>query len=393
MRSSTHSSITTKTRSRSSSSSRATQKMSIFANTTLRELGELLSGAESVLLFSHINPDPDAIGSSTALCLALRQQGVRSFVVLDEPLPGYMRFLERDLEAGCSDGAEGSCSAGAQGGSPLTLDQDIIPEPDISLCIDCSEDSRLLGREESYYRGKVTVAIDHHQVKECSRDYYYVDSGTAACSQIVYQLMKEMGWPLDHRIAELLYAGLDGDTGCFMHSNTTSEVFRMAADLIEYNVDINTINVNLYQSKELAEVLIEARILLQMELIAGGRALIGKVTPKDLEACNATVEDTNQVIDAMRKVVGVEIAALLKQDGPKVRATMRAKTDCDVQRIASANGGGGHIKAAGFSSFDPIDQVYDKLKGEITEEIERVLGPADEHILGSAAEEEPEDDR
>ena len=88
--------------------------MSIFANTTLRELGELLSGAESVLLFSHINPDPDAIGSSTALCLALRQQGVRSFVVLDEPLPGYMRFLERNLEAGgSSDGAEGSCSAAA----------------------------------------------------------------------------------------------------------------------------------------------------------------------------------------------------------------------------------------------------------------------------------------
>ena len=342
--------------------------MSIFANTTLRELGELLSGAESVLLFSHIDPDPDAIGSSTALCLALRQQGVRSFVVLDEPLPGYMRFLERDFEE-----------------SPLTLDQDIIPEPDISLCIDCSEDSRLLGREESYYRGKVTVAIDHHKVKECSRDYYYVDSSTAACSQIVYQLMKEMGWPLDHRIAELLYTGLDGDTGCFMHSNTTSEVFRMAADLMEYDVDINTINVNLYQSKELAEVLIEARILLQMELIAGGRALIGKVTPEDLEACNATVEDTNQVIDAMRKVVGVEIAALLKQDGPKVRATMRAKTDCDVQRIASANGGGGHIKAAGFSSFDPIDQVYDKLRGQVTEEIERVLGPA--------AEEEPEGDR
>ena len=266
--------------------------MSIFANTTLRELGELLSGAESILLFSHINPDPDAIGSSTALCLALRQQGVRSFVVLDEPLPGYMRFLERDLEAGGSDGAEGSCSAAADGGSPLTLDQDIIPEPDISLCIDCSEDSRLLGREESYYRGKVTVAIDHHKVKECSRDYYYVDSGTAACSQIVYQLMKEMGWPLDHKIAERLYAGLDGDTGCFMHSNTTSEVFRMAADLMEYDVDINTINVNLYQSKELPEVLIEARVLQQMELIAGGRALIGKVTPEDLEKLLETLRQS-----------------------------------------------------------------------------------------------------
>ncbi len=357
--------------------------MSIFANTTLRELGELLSGARSVLIFSHINPDPDAIGSSMALCLTLRQQGVRSFVVVDGPLPEYMAFMEEGFGP-AEDGGEGSLS-------PLTADQDIIEEPDISLCIDCSDDRRIAGREKSFARGKVTVAIDHHQISECSRDHYYVDSGAAACSQIVYELMGEMGWPLDHKIAEVLYTGLDGDTGCFMHSNTTSQVLRMAADLLECEVDINKINVNLFQSKSLPAVRIEARTLQQMELIAGGRAVLARIREEDLEACGAEVEDASQVIDALREIRGVEIAALLKQDGDKVRATMRAKTDCNVAAIAGTFGGGGHIKAAGFSCAEPMDQVYDRLKEAVAEEIDRVLGPAGEESCGGPEAEPAED--
>lgn len=341
--------------------------MSIFANATLKELGKLLAGADSVLLFSHVNPDPDAIGSAMALCLALRRQGVRSFVVLDEPVPKYLRFLEEGLEEAEETGA-GLC------GSPLTTDPDVIPDPEISLCIDCSEDYRIGGRRASFARGEVTAAIDHHQAKECDRDYYYIDNEAAACCQIVYQMMREMDWPLDRKSAELLYTGLNGDTGCFMHSNTTARVHRMAAELLEFGVDINKVNVNLYQSKDLREVRLESRILQHLELFADGKAVISAASQEDYDACGAGPEHAGQVIDQLRVIDGVEIAAFLRQDGEKVRGTMRSKTAGNVARIAGEFGGGGHIKAAGFTSELPMEELYPRLQGAIAAEIRRMDG-------------------
>ena len=325
-----------------------------------------MAAADSVLLFPHIDPDPDAIGSCLALCRALRQQGKKAWILTD-PLAEYLQFTVRH-EADDNGSAEDP--GRDPNGKMTTQNAAVIGQPDICVMVDCSEDKRISGREEAFFSGGKTLCIDHHRVSECSYDHYHIDPALAATAQLVYRMMQEMDWPLDERIAEALYAGICGDTGCFMHSNTTPEIHRIAADLQEHGVDINYVNVNLYQSKDLRSVRVSVKALEAMELLADGRAVISKLSNEDFDACGAKVEHADTVIDDLRVIRGVEIAAFLKENGDKVRGNLRSKTDANVAEIAVKFGGGGHIKAAGFTAYQPLDEVYEQLK----EEILRTLG-------------------
>lgn len=359
--------------------------MTITSNATLKEMGTILAGAKSVLLFPHINPDPDAIGTGMALCRALRQQGITAWVLVDGPLPDYLQFLLTRKAARVradsriaqdfydKDIIEGAAADPGldPDGITITYDPSVLESPDISLCIDCSDETRFAGREEAFYAGRIKCCIDHHMGASTMYDHYYIDSDAAACAQIVYHMIREMEWPITRLMAEELYTGINGDTGCFMHSNTTPEIHRIAADLMEHDFDINEIHVSLYQSKSPEEIRVQAKALSSIDLLADGKALMAKMTKEDFEACGADTEASENVIDALRVMRGVEIAAFLKEDGDLVRVSMRSKTTANVAEIAKRFGGGGHVKAAGFRTTLPMDEVYDRLRESIISAVEK----------------------
>ena len=325
----------------------------IKANTTLKEIGNILAAADSVLLFPHMNPDPDGIGSSMALCRALRGQGKTAWIILDSDLPGYMKYMEAGSDG---DGPDGPL---------ITLDQEILSEPDICVSMDGSDDSRITGREEIFHKGRTSLCIDHHLVKECDRDHYYIDPDAAATAQLIFTLMKEMDWPMDERIATDLYTGINGDTGCFMYSNTTPGIMRISAELMELGADTELVNVNLHQSRSLETVKVTMKVMETLDMFADGKAAMARLTKEMLESCNAKMEAADQVIDDLRSIEGVEIAAFVKEDGEVTRVNMRAKTCGNVAEIAERHGGGGHAKAAGFREEAPLEQVYETLREEI----------------------------
>jgi phosphoesterase RecJ-like protein len=68
------------------------------------------------------------------------------------------------------------------------------------------------------------------------------------------------------------------------------------------------------------------------------------------------------VIDVLRAVEGVELAALIREpprDGtPARKISLRSSSArVDVSAIARASGGGGHRQAAGFSSDLSIEEI------------------------------------
>lgn len=336
----------------------------INANSELKDLGRMMAEADTILLFPHIDPDPDAVGSCMALCMAMRQQGKACWVLMDGPMPSYMRFLiDRTSAEVRADGETPADPDRDPRGLTVTTNPQILgEEPDLCVLVDCSEKNRIEGREECFARGRTSLCIDHHHVIECFCDHYYIDPDAAATAQLIYHLFREMDWPLDARIAEALYTGINGDTGCFMHSNTTAEVHRIAADLMEYGVDANRINISLHQSRSPKDLAVHAKAIENMEFLAGGKVVVSRLSREDFEACGATVENAENVIDELRSIEGVEIAVILKQDGDVVRGSMRAKTRGNVARIAELFGGGGHIKAAGFRQRRSMDEVYEDLR-------------------------------
>ncbi len=319
------------------------------SNTSLKEIGSIMNGASSVAIFPHINPDGDALGSAIALCLHLRSEGKESFVILEDEFPRYVDFLD----TGCC-----SCST------------DYIGTPDVCICVDCCEEKRFPGSVQLYNSGRTKISIDHHEVEEPSGDYYYVDSGESAAAQIIYRLFLEMSWEIDSNAARHLYTGIVTDTGCFQYSNTGPETHMTAAELMKYDIGQNDIMVRLFQNISLRRVQLQAKVIENMEIFASGMAAVSYVTDELLEEMSAKIEDAEGMVDVLRNIEGVEIAAFLKEKGDSVRVSMRAKSSGDVNSIAVSLGGGGHIKAAGCTLDMDMSEALAVVKREITASLE-----------------------
>lgn len=318
-------------------------------NNSMKEIGQQLAAAKSVVLFPHISTDGDALGSCVALCVALRNAGKQAYILMEEETPEYVGFLDR-----------GYC----------TQDQDMIGEPDICMCVDCSETKRFPGRTEAFFRGKTTICIDHHVTSEPFADYNYIDGSAAATCELIYKLLTEMGTEITAEIAEALYTGISTDTGNFQYSNTTKETHLIAAELLDAGIDHNKLTVLLYQNTKLERLRITCRVLDNTEIFAGGKAAVSYVTQQMLSEESAVMEDAEGSIDLLRNIMGVEIAAIMKEREPGViKVSMRAKTTANVAEIASKFGGGGHIKAAGCTFNTDLQTALDQIKSAIEESL------------------------
>lgn len=325
----------------------------MIANVSLEKIGKTIQEADSILIFPHINPDGDAIGSACGLCDTLREHGKKAAVLLEEDAPEYLSFLDTSC---CMQDAEN------------------FGRPDLCICVDCSDEGRLNKRKKTYQSCGSTICIDHHLAAEnftekgfC--DHYYIDSSEAACSQIIYKLLQAMGLKPTPVAAELLYTGIVTDTGSFQYSNTTGDTHRIAADLLDLGVDHMKVTVALYQNIKRNKLDLEIKILDTMESFAKDQAVIAYVTEDMAEAAGALMEDAESAIDLLRNIEGVEIAALLKQREEGIKVSLRAKSWGGVDQIAAKFGGGGHKKAAGCTMHMSLKEAWAALK----EEIERAL--------------------
>ena len=316
----------------------------MISNASLGEIGNMLLEAESILIFPHVSPDGDAIGSCAALCRALRNEGKTALILIDEPVPEYLSFM--DIEY-------------------CTEDMDAVADPDVCVCVDCSEESRFPQRAKKFNEGRLRICIDHHATSGSFGDYYYIDGEEAATAQIVYKLLKETGIEIDRKIAESIYTGIDTDTGSFRYSNTTAETHRIAAELFEKGIDHNSIIVDLYQSESYKRLRMESLILEKTELLADGKAAVSYVTQQMLDDEGAALEDCEGVVDKLRNIRGVELAAFLKEKGEEIKVSMRAKSYGNVDSIAVKFGGGGHAKAAGCTLKMPMQEAMKTMKKEL----------------------------
>lgn len=320
-------------------------------NNSMKEIGEQLLAAESVLLFPHINMDGDTLGACTALCEALQTAGKRAAILVEEEVPEYVKFLD-----------QGYCSQ----------DPDVIEDPDICMCVDCSETKRFPGRTEAFFKGRVTICIDHHVTSEPFADYNYIDGGAAATCELVYSLLRTMGMEITKEMAEAIYTGISTDTGNFQYSNTTKDTHLIAAALMDAGIDHNKITVQLYQNTRLEKIRIINKVMENMLIFSDGRGAIAYASRQMMDDVGISVDETEGVIDILRNIMGVEIAAFVKErEADLIKVSLRAKTDGNVAAIAAEFGGGGHIKAAGCTLHTDLETACNQIKEAIEESLRK----------------------
>lgn len=221
--------------------------------------------------------------------------------------------------------------------------------------------------------GSVAVNIDHHHDNPRYGEAALVRGDASSTSELVCDIARAMDLRPSPRAAAALYAGISFDTGHFHHDSTAPSTFRTAAWLVELGVQVTAMYALLYERRSEASLRLWARVVATAIPVARSRALLAVVTLADIAATGAGPEETDGIVDSLRGVDGVEVAALVKEQptGVKVRVSLRSET-LDVSAIAAKQGGGGHRLAAGFSSDDSLEEVIAWLSSEL----ERCLSTA-----------------
>ncbi|HSR86866.1 MAG TPA: DHHA1 domain-containing protein [Streptosporangiaceae bacterium] len=313
---------------------------------------KVIDGAGQVCLACHVRPDADALGSMLAVLHALRSRlgsrpaGSPAVVASfgDDPfeVPAILRFLP--------------------GIELLTAPADYPVQPDVMLSFDAASIDRLGALTDRATAAAELIVLDHHVSNTKFGSINLVDPAAAATAVLAATLIDGLGVPLTEQIALGLYAGLATDTGSFKFSATTPEVHELAARLLATGIDPGAVSRELYDRAPftyihmLASAL--ARAVLERET-AGGLGLVWTtVTRADRVQAGLSLDAAESVIDEIRRTDEAEVAVVLKEDDAGVwQVSMRSKSLADVRAIASALGGGGHARAAGFSFAGAADEA------------------------------------
>lgn len=332
--------------------------MSARTNTSFQELAALFQSRESFVVLSHARPDGDAIGSSLALALALRAAGKRVRVFNEDPLPETLTFLP---------------------GSEL-LERPAPGEKvaaDVAVAVDCANRERLGANCLAALAGVGTwVNIDHHRSNEGYGDKYYIEAEAPATGEIVYNFLSEAGLPLTREIGDNLYVAISTDTGSFQYAGTTARTYEIGAALMRLGVSVSDLARETYENYPLRRVELLRGLLNTMQITHGGRVASWALTRELAERVGMKPEDSEGLIDHMRSIRGVVVAAAFEElPGPegKIRLSLRSKDRrVDVGNVCALFGGGGHSLAAGA-----------RLPGPLSDAQNRVFQALDEALSGS----------
>jgi phosphoesterase RecJ-like protein len=325
--------------------------MSNVATSDLERVAGELRTRDRFLLTAHEGPDGDALGSLLGMHKVLTQLGKDSVMFMaakEFPLPVEYRFL------------------------PL---EEVFHEPPADMAdrtvifLDCGNIDRM-PVEWLTSGGNDIINIDHHHDNTCFGDINLVEVGASCTAEIVYDLALLLGAKIKPEIASALYVGLITDTGKFMYENTNAHTHRVAAELIDAGVDVDDTYRRLYEHVPLEKLRLVSRALEGIQSYCDGRLMVSYITKADYDATGAGEEMTEGLIDHLRSIEGTKVAAVIRDLANRGRAARKVSLrssagDVDVSAIARLNGGGGHKRAAGFSTDLEIEALVAFLCDEL----------------------------
>ncbi len=311
----------------------------------MKQLLNWMNEAETIVLLPHLHADGDALGSCFALAELIKGLGKTPLVILEEEPQAKFDFLNGEFQ----------------------VFNGIVPEYDLVIAVDCSSLDRLGARQE-LFQGK-TACIDHHITDHPIGDLSYVQPDAAATAELVYEFALLTG-QMNIKIGTCIYTALCTDSGTFRYSSTTSKTMRIGADLIEAGVDAAFINRQLYEQISLGNLYFQGECIRNMQLHADGKIAATYLTKEKSDELGLTSDDTDVGGSIMLSVKGVHAGAFFHERTPGLfKVSLRSDEQIDVAEIAKYFGGGGHLRASGYTTDQPIDIAINELVVKLKEQL------------------------
>ena len=307
----------------------------------MHEIISILKKANRIALFSHVNPDPDTIGSTLALKLALEKMGKKVSVFCDAENMSDFDFLTSGI-----------------------YNADELSGFDLFVSVDVSAGNMLGKFEEAFCSFEKTIKIDHHSSGNdfASKQIVVTES---ACAVLIFDLIKKLKVNIDGEIATCLYFGICGDTGVFRNTNIDSKTFLVCSELLACGADYKKVYREFFDKQTIENVLISSNALLNAKLDADKNYAIMQVSSGDYKKFNATENESLGNLPNVLLNCGYKIAVILKQKDDCIRCSFRSQPEYDVSKIAVTFGGGGHKNASGCSIFESLTKAKDMVEEKI----------------------------
>lgn len=294
----------------------------------LAQVAAALRDATSVAVLAHVNPEADAIGSTLAAALTLREAGKRTGAFNAHPVPPDLRELP--------------------GASEVRQSVPREHEYGCYLVVDTANLGRTGGLLDGRRGGAVVVNVDHHAGNTRFGDVNWVEAEASSTGEMVLRLLRTMGLPISRDVAANLYAAILTDTGGFRYGNTTAQSLRAAADLVDAGAVPEAIAQGFSAHRVVGEWRLLGEVLAGMQVSADGRVAWIEVTAAACRRFGVGMEVTEDFIQYPRDLAGVRIAVAFKElSADEIRVSLRSSGSLDVTTLAAKFGGGGHRNAAG----------------------------------------------
>jgi phosphoesterase RecJ-like protein len=332
-----------------------------------------LKAASGILCVTHVNPDGDGLGSVVGILEAARGAGKLALPLLHADAPDRYGFL----------------LAGEQlaYGPALTS---LARQADTILVLDTCSDAQLgqLAAGLRQHHDKVVV-VDHHATADDIGTTRWIDTSAAAVGLMVLELIDALDWPLNDRAVLALAVAITTDTGWMRFSNTDGRCLRAMARLVEAGVRPDELYRRIYQTDRPQRLALLQRVLDSLDLKADGRLAVMHLRAEDFQQTGAKQEDTENLINEAMRLESVDAAVILVENGEQTRVSLRSRSEVDVAEVARRFGGGGHTRAAGLKSDEPIDQLKPKLVEAVVSRLARDTSPAEASLAPRPTPEPP----
>lgn len=315
----------------------------------MTELDSILKGVKTAAISGHVRPDGDCVGSTLAVYNYIKEYYPQIDVkIYLEPIPNVFKFLNRASEIDSNYADE--------------------KEFDLFIVLDCSDEGRMGEFVKYYESAKKTVCIDHHATNGAFADENYIFPDASSASELVYELLDKTRISKD--IAECIYTGMVHDTGVFQYSCTSKKTMDVAGTLMETGIDYSKIIDETFYTKTFEQNKIMGQALLNANLYLQGDVILSVISKDEMQKYNVLPKHLDGIVNQLRVTKDTKITVFLyENDDGTYKGSLRVNGEYNVAEIAAVFGGGGHVKAAGFTIEGPCEQAIDRIIEAIKENI------------------------
>lgn len=283
---------------------------------------------DTIIIFRHLRPDGDAVGSSKGLREILRLSfPEKKVLLLNSDQSDYVNFL---------------------GGEDEPQDDEVYRSA-LGIVVDTATLKRI--SNPKYELCAELIKLDHHVNIEPYGDIAWVEDERSSCCEMIAAFYRAFSDELkiNSQAAYYIYTGMVTDSGRFRFRSVSGDTLRLAGMLLDVGIDTENIYSNLYLD-DFAAIRFKSYILNHIKQTENGVSYL-YIDRAMRERFGMSLEDAAATVSYMDSIKGSLIwIAFIKYDDGSIRVRLRSRY-MTINKLAERYHGGGHEAAAGATVY------------------------------------------